>query len=523
MRKLVATAIFAATSILTTEAAAEPRGLPVGTCINMGNSLEPEHEGSWGGNPIAAEDFQRIAAAGFDTVRLPVRWHNKSLSQAPYTVEAAWVDRVADVVDQALAAGLNVILDSHHFDPIHDDPLGVAQWHGGVWNQVAERFAEYPEGRLWFELENEPHDRFDNGNLIETLTPAFRAVRASNPTRPVIYGGEFWSSVDSLETLPLPEDPNVYPTFHYYEPFEFTHQGAEWVAPDIPPPGRRYGTDADRARLVADAAKVKRYIERTGLIPFMGETGAYDKHISTAERARYHRAIREAFAPMGVGMCMWGYANTFPFYDAAKGVWLPGMLAAIGLDDGSAATTELASGGMRGDRGPEPSNRKLSSGLTELEAQLLGWLVNDPSSLQWPVYGDRVKSEQVEDGSIPGGGAALRLTNRKTGNPWSAGVSVPLLADIEEGRKMVIGFWARSVAGPGAIRVRFQQNREPYPGFADRQITLTQGWQFHEVAGMADRTISRKDAIVSIQFGEARQTIEIGQALVLVGTEKVLP
>ena len=53
--------------------------LPVGTCINMGNMLEPEREGMWGGAPIAAEDFARIKAAGFETVRIPVRWHNKTL------------------------------------------------------------------------------------------------------------------------------------------------------------------------------------------------------------------------------------------------------------------------------------------------------------------------------------------------------------------------------------------------------------------------------------------------------------
>ena len=331
MRIAIALALLATSCTTVPEVAAAPRSLPVGTCINMGNSLEPEQEGSWGGSPIEAAEFERIAAAGFDTVRIPVRWHNKSLPDAPYTIDANWMARVAEVVDQALAADLNVILNSHHFDPIHEDPLGVAAWHGGVWGQIAARFADYPEDRLWFELENEPHNEFDNDNLLETLTPALTAVRASNPTRPVIYGGENWSGVDSLATLPLPDDPNVYPTFHYYEPFDFTHQGAEWVAPDIPPPGRRYGTAADAERLTADVAKVERYIERTGLVPFMGETGAYDKHIGTEERATYHRTVRDAFAPTGIGICTWAYSNTFPFYDRSEDRWVPGLREAMGL------------------------------------------------------------------------------------------------------------------------------------------------------------------------------------------------
>ena len=58
-----------------------PAALPVGTCINMGNMLEPEKEGAWGGALIVPEDFSRIKAAGFDTVRIPVRWHNKTQQQ----------------------------------------------------------------------------------------------------------------------------------------------------------------------------------------------------------------------------------------------------------------------------------------------------------------------------------------------------------------------------------------------------------------------------------------------------------
>ena len=507
-----------------------PRGLPVGTCINMGNSLEPEQEGSWGGTRITAADFERIAAAGFDTVRIPVRWHNKSLSEPPYTVEPAWMDRVAQVVDEALAADLNVILNSHHFDPIHENPLGVAEWHGAVWDQIAQRFAPYPEARLWFELENEPHNKFDNGNLVATLAPALEAVRDTNPTRPVIYGGEMWSGVDSLATLPLPDDPNVYPTFHYYEPFDFTHQGAEWVAPDIPPPGRRYGSEADGERLARDVAKVERYMERTGLRPFMGETGAYDKHVSAPERAAYHRAVREAFAPTGIGICTWAYSNTFPFYDPATGDWVPGMLDAMGLADrDDTAAPDAAAPVRRIDavaaRKP-PRNRKLTPELQALDEALPGDLVNDPASLDWESYGDAVKRSLLRDASIPGGGAALRFAVMRAGDAYSAGANIPVLADIRESDTITVGFWARAAeaeatGGTGTISVRFQQNRPPYPGFGDRTLSIGPQWRFYEVTAVADRDVSRRDAIVSLQFGGLEQTVEIGQAIVVTGAASI--
>ena len=78
--------------------AQSPSALPVGTCINMGNSLEPPKEGEWGGSNISKEDFKRIKDAGFETVRIPVRWHNKSLNTPPYTVDPAWMARVVEVV-----------------------------------------------------------------------------------------------------------------------------------------------------------------------------------------------------------------------------------------------------------------------------------------------------------------------------------------------------------------------------------------------------------------------------------------
>ncbi len=510
-------------------AAPASAGLPVGTCINMGNSLEPPQEGEWGGSNISQADFARIKAAGFDTVRIPVRWHNKSMNTPPYTVDPEWMARVVEVVDWALEADLNVILNSHHFDPIYDDPGAVSVWHGAVWTQIATRFADRREDKLWFELENEPHNNLDHSNLLETLAPALAAVRASNPTRPVIYGGENWSGIDSLATLPLPDDANVYPTFHYYDPFEFTHQGASWTAPNIPPPGRKFGNVADRQQLAGAVEKVRAYIARTGKVPFMGETGAYDLHVSTAERAEYHRAVTQAFAPTGIGICMWAYTNTYPFYDHKSGVWLAGMRDAIGLAEPGQVTTSSSAAVSEGDGpGQRPKGQRLPQGLESFEAQLPGWLLNDPTSLAWESYGPDLTSKAVLDETIPGGGAATRFQNTKAAEPWSAAANIPLIADVEKGRRVVIGFWARAVGssaeiGNAAIGVRFQQNADPYPGFGDRMLSVGPEWTFYEVSATADRTIKRKTAIVALQLGGQEQTVEIGQAIVLVGASSISP
>ncbi len=330
MKQLLAAALAAVSISHAAGAFAQTRtdSLPVGICVNMGNHLEAPQEGEWG-RKISDDDFAIIAAAGFQTVRIPVRWANKASETSPYTIDAAFMARVKNVVGQARAAGLNVILNSHHFEALDKDPAANAEKLGGLWKQVAAEFQNEPRDHVWFEIHNEPNSNLKNDNLLATLTPALAAIRMTNPDRPVIIGGENWMNLNSLETLKLPDDPNIVPTFHYYDPFEFTHQGATWVE-NPPPLGRTFGTDADLERLDSDVKKLRAYMKKSGKTPFLGEFGAHDT-IPVAGRIKYQQTVSRAFQAAGIGTCAWGYAATFPLYDDKQKRWIPGMREAMGL------------------------------------------------------------------------------------------------------------------------------------------------------------------------------------------------
>jgi endoglucanase len=300
--------------------------LPLGKCVNLGNMLEPPTEAGWGGRPFEDADAARIRARGFSSVRLPVRFSGHALDAPPYTIDPAFMARVRHVVEANLDAGLNVLLEIHAYDAMYSDPDGNRDRLAGLWRQIAAEFRTAPDG-LWFELINEPHDRLGRSNLLETLAPALAAVRETNPTRPVIIGGENWSGVDSLAVLELPDDPYVVPTFHYYEPFDFTHQGADWVDPPPPVTRRDFGSDADRIQLAATLDKVRTYMARTGRVPFVGEYGAYER-IRTRQRADYYRTISAAFASIGVQSCAWAYVNTFPLWRDRSG-WIEPIVGGI--------------------------------------------------------------------------------------------------------------------------------------------------------------------------------------------------
>ena len=297
----------------------------------MGNMLEAPNEGDWG-RAIVDSDFTDIKAKGFATVRLPVRFSNHALTAAPYTIDAAFMDRVEHVVDTARAAGLRVILDLHHYeDPQGDlfgDPNGQKARFAALWQQIATRFKD-KDSQVWFELINEPHRGLDDGNLVSILQPALDNVRATNPTRPVVIGGQNYSGINSLATLKLPNDPYLIVTFHYYDPFEFTHQGATWLA-DPPPFGRAFPIGTDLADLQASVQKAQNFMASSKRPLFLGEYGAWEG-IAVDQRATYYKAVHDAFKGANVDGCVWAYTNTFPFRDPASNTWYTQLLRAIGL------------------------------------------------------------------------------------------------------------------------------------------------------------------------------------------------
>ncbi|MFQ3660702.1 MAG: cellulase family glycosylhydrolase, partial [Anaerolineae bacterium] len=70
-------------------------------CINFGNMLEAPNEGAWG--PVLEERFVKlVAASGFDTVRVPIRWSAHAEEAPPYTIDPAFFARVDEVIDWTL-------------------------------------------------------------------------------------------------------------------------------------------------------------------------------------------------------------------------------------------------------------------------------------------------------------------------------------------------------------------------------------------------------------------------------------
>lgn len=170
----------------------------------------------------------------------------------------------------------------------------------------------------------------------------------------------------------------------------------------------------------------------------------------------------------------------------------------------------------------------LSPELQALDAKLPGTLVSDPTRLDWATQGTDFKSKGFQDPAIPGGGAAVQFEIPRPGeHPYSVQAFVPLLSKVARGETVTIGFYARALSadtadGKGVIGVRFQQNSAPWPGFGDATVKVGSEWEWHEVSGVSNINIAREVAVVALQLAGAKQTVQIGQAIVVKGAPAIL-
>ncbi|HEX6033337.1 MAG TPA: glycoside hydrolase family 5 protein [Anaerolineales bacterium] len=317
----------------TSTSTPEPTTTPVPSTglrrgINMGNMLEAPDEGQWG-LTIQEEYFDLIKEAGFDFVRLPVRWNTHAAQESPYTIDSAFFTRVDEVVDWALERDLAIIVDFHHYEEMMWDPWSHKDRYLGIWKQVAEHYKDYPSNVL-FELLNEPNDQLNASLWNQYLVEALVIVRETNPTRDLVIGPTSWNAYDWVSTLDVPDDEHLIVTFHYYLPFQFTHQGAEWVSGSDPWLGTTWdATDSEKAEITAHVDSVAEWAKRHDNVRILlGEFGAYSK-ADMDSRVRWTAYVSREAERHGFAWAYWEFAAGFGIYDPAAKLWREDLLQAL--------------------------------------------------------------------------------------------------------------------------------------------------------------------------------------------------
>ncbi|HEY8504332.1 MAG TPA: glycoside hydrolase family 5 protein [Gemmataceae bacterium] len=319
---------------LTAAAGAQPKGDAfetarlLGRGVNLGNALEAPREGAWGFT-LREEYFPLIKEAGFDSVRIPIRWSAHAATEPPYRIDPEFFRRVDWAVDQALENDLAAVVNIHHYEELYADPPGQKERFLALWKQIAGRYKDRPK-RLVFEILNEPHGKLTDALWNAYLLEALKVIRASNPDRGVIVGPGTWNNFGHLKNLKLPaDDRNLIATFHYYNPFPFTHQGASWVENSDRWLGTKWtGTPQEKEAVTRDLDVAARWAEKEKRPIYLGEFGAYSR-ADMESRARWTRFIREQAEERNMPWAYWEFGSGFGVYDPRAKQWRQPLLEAL--------------------------------------------------------------------------------------------------------------------------------------------------------------------------------------------------
>ena len=287
---------------------------------------------------ITEKDIRYIASLGMDHVR--VGFDQVVLEEKPGVYRECIFRKLDEFIGWCEKYSLNIVLNLHKaIGNYCDIPEEVQLMESpelqerfiNLWLAVEKRY--HDRGKIAFELLNEVRD-IDPELWNKVADKAIKALRQLNSKRLLIIGGTCWNSPAKLKEMNFYDDENIVYTFHFYAPFEFTHQQGVLQADPLyynrkmPYPGdiERYRdyqmfvhkkSDAysefekmDISYLASElesACEFSRQHPQTKI--WCGEFGTI-RHAKIEWRENYMRDIIYLLKKNNISYCVWNYLST---------------------------------------------------------------------------------------------------------------------------------------------------------------------------------------------------------------------
>jgi len=315
------------------------REVPFHQGVNLTNWLQAGSVRQIQFTKYTKQDLVNIKSLGCDVIRLPINLHYMTSGGPDHTVDPLFFYFLDQIVDWCEELELHLILDNHTFDVASSTDSNIDKVLVPIWSQMAEHY-KGRSARLYYEILNEPHGIADAkwGQIQQKVIDAIRAI---DPTHTIIVTGAGWGSYNNLKYLPTYTDQNLIYSFHFYDPFLFTHQGASWTDPSMVPlagvpfpytagripscPQELKGTwvqgslnaykndgTVSRVRQLIDVAIDFRNKRQVPV--FCGEFGVYIRNSKDEHRVYWYEIVRKYLEDHGIPWTSWDYQGGFGLF-----------------------------------------------------------------------------------------------------------------------------------------------------------------------------------------------------------------
>lgn len=242
----------------TAQASASQIIADMGAGWNLGNQLEANSNGvpsetAWGNPTVTQNLIDKVRAAGFRTIRIPVSYLNDIGPGPNYTIDSSWLNRVQQVVNYAYNRGMYVLINMHGdgYKSVGgswlicdaSDQTTIKAKYQKVWQQIATKFQSYDD-HLIMESMNEEFDGqygnptqpcYSNINAYNQIfVDTVRQTGGNNSSRWLLVPG--WNTnidytvgdygfvvpSDQYRSSSIPSDEKrIMISVHYYDPWDF--------------------------------------------------------------------------------------------------------------------------------------------------------------------------------------------------------------------------------------------------------------------------------------------------------------
>jgi endoglucanase len=288
-------------------------------------------------NNLSAADLSLLKQLGFKSIRLPVAFE---YYEDEHIADEQLYSQIDNVLKRCQLYGMKVILDYHNGDFNEKNFRTATKRAINTWLKLVKRYKRVSDDELFFEIYNEP-PHMDPQIWKDATYNIVTVIRQNDAGRTLIIGASNYNSIYELSRFVPLSDENIIYTFHFYEPFLFTHQGAEWVGDQESTVGVAFPYNAEKFPILNPKAKntdgeknyneysidgneqsvrdklqiVKDWGNKYDVPLLCGEYGVYNKYADLDSRCRYIKTVKQALKALQIPGMLWDYNGSFSIFE----------------------------------------------------------------------------------------------------------------------------------------------------------------------------------------------------------------